>query len=253
MAIFVHPANGGNTRPFGRHVCKPQLLQRLNPLKHCTIRKYPMHRCSPSQCSMLRVCSSVASADVKTSKQGHESLANSILSDPSIEGDPLKFLHVSEAYWQACARNFACLIVVLFSHAAVKNPIGCCEVALSLIRCIQPRRSQLFIPFLCMQAMKNAPPKRGPAVVRVRHRRLTETLDCEVAVCGGTLGLLVALALQVCLCMVVPLHESSCRHAKPHISQIPAIKSNQSSWGASAIDEHQRLRSKLIVMRMSES
>ncbi|BDA41128.1 hypothetical protein COCOBI_01-7830 [Coccomyxa sp. Obi] len=45
--------------------------------------------------------------------------------------------------------------------------------------------------------MKTAPPKRGPAVVRVRHRRLTETLDCDVAVCGGTLGLLLALALQL--------------------------------------------------------
>jgi hypothetical protein len=50
-----------------------------------------------------------------------------------------------------------------------------------------------------MQAMKTMPPKRGPTVVRVRHRRLTETLDCDLVVCGGTLGLLLALALQVCL------------------------------------------------------
>ena len=44
--------------------------------------------------------------------------------------------------------------------------------------------------------MKSAPAKRGPAVIRVRHRRLQQSLDCDVAVCGGTLGLLLALALQ---------------------------------------------------------
>ena len=33
-------------------------------------------------------------------------------------------------------------------------------------------------------------------MIRVRHRRLQQSLDCDVAVCGGTLGLLLALALQ---------------------------------------------------------
>ena len=48
-----------------------------------------------------------------------------------------------------------------------------------------------------VQAMKSGPAKRGPAVIRVRHRRLQQAIDCDVAVCGGTLGLLLALALQV--------------------------------------------------------
>ena len=63
--------------------------------------------------------------------------------------------------------------------------------------------------------MKSAPPKRGPAVVRVRHRRLNDALDCDVAVCGGTLGLLVALALQVSRCM----HASEIDHASCHASR----------------------------------
>ena len=33
-------------------------------------------------------------------------------------------------------------------------------------------------------------------MIRVRHRRLQQSLDCDVAVCGGTLGLLLALAIQ---------------------------------------------------------
>ncbi|CAK0756134.1 hypothetical protein CVIRNUC_002428 [Coccomyxa viridis] len=47
------------------------------------------------------------------------------------------------------------------------------------------------------QAMKSAPAKRAPAVIRVRHRRLQQEMDCDVAVCGGTLGLLLALGLQL--------------------------------------------------------
>jgi len=47
------------------------------------------------------------------------------------------------------------------------------------------------------QALRSAPEKRGPPVVRVRHRRLPGELDCDVAVCGGTLGLFLALALQL--------------------------------------------------------
>ena len=47
------------------------------------------------------------------------------------------------------------------------------------------------------QALRSAPEKRAPPVVRVRHRRLPGELDCDVAVCGGTLGLFLALALQL--------------------------------------------------------
>ncbi|KAK9841815.1 hypothetical protein WJX81_004881 [Elliptochloris bilobata] len=68
------------------------------------------------------------------------------MSDPLIEGEPLQFLKLSEAYWTA---------------------------------------------------MRNAPVQRSPPVVRVRHRRLQAALDCDVAVCGGTLGLFIALALQL--------------------------------------------------------
>lgn len=64
------------------------------------------------------------------------------------------------------------------------------------IRCKGRRKGRDAI--ICtLQAMKAAPAKRGPAVIRVRHRRLEQALDCDIAVCGGTLGLLVALALQV--------------------------------------------------------
>lgn len=51
---------------------------------------------------------------------------------------------------------------------------------------------------VCGQAMRTQLPKRGPTVVRVRHRKLPSPPEYDVAVCGGVLGLLVAIALQVC-------------------------------------------------------
>ena len=41
-------------------------------------------------------------------------------------------------------------------------------------------------------------PKGGPDVIKRRQRPLPGVLDYDVVVCGGTLGLLLALALQVC-------------------------------------------------------
>eukprot|EP00884_Botryococcus_braunii_P016460 jgi/Botrbrau1/3498/Bobra.341_2s0028.1 len=81
-----------------------------------------------------------------TRSQGGGSLARGILSDPEIEGNPLSFLRVSEAFWTG---------------------------------------------------MRDKLPKRGQTVIRVRHRRLPAPPDYDVAVCGGSLGILVALALQV--------------------------------------------------------
>ena len=63
--------------------------------------------------------------------------------------------------------------------------------------------------------MRNLPGKRGPAVVRVRHRRLDQALDFDVAVCGGTLGLLLALSLQVC-CIYV----HACMGTHPALSKV---------------------------------
>ncbi len=63
-----------------------------------------------------------------------------------------------------------------------------------------------------VQAMKSAPAKRGPAVIRVRHRRLQQAFDCDVAVCGGTLGLLLALALQVSLAALWLAHADQSMH-----------------------------------------
>lgn len=50
---------------------------------------------------------------------------------------------------------------------------------------------------LISQALRTAPAQHSPPVVRVRHRRLDAELDCDVAVCGGTLGLFLGLALQL--------------------------------------------------------
>ena len=68
-----------------------------------------------------------------------------MLSDPAIEGEPLKFLALCEAYWTA---------------------------------------------------LRTQPPRRGPAVLKAHARRLGATPAFDVAVCGGTLGLLLATALQ---------------------------------------------------------
>ena len=44
-------------------------------------------------------------------------------------------------------------------------------------------------------------------MIRVRHRRLQQSLACDVAVCGGTLGLLLALALQASTMMSAEVSE----------------------------------------------
>lgn len=52
-------------------------------------------------------CYSIArerAADRPGTEEQHCSVTDAILSDPDIEGDPLKFLRVSEAYWQVLAR-----------------------------------------------------------------------------------------------------------------------------------------------------
>ena len=47
------------------------------------------------------------------------------------------------------------------------------------------------------QAMKSlVKPKAGPDVIKRRNRQLVGQLDYDVVVCGGTLGLLLALSLQ---------------------------------------------------------
>ena len=49
-----------------------------------------------------------------------------------------------------------------------------------------------------MQAMKSlVKPKAGPDVIKRRNRQLVGQLDYDIVVCGGTLGLLLALSLQV--------------------------------------------------------
>ena len=48
-----------------------------------------------------------------------------------------------------------------------------------------------------LQALKEQPVKCGPTVVRPRHRRMPHAADFDVCVCGGTLGIFIATALQV--------------------------------------------------------
>lgn len=48
-----------------------------------------------------------------------------------------------------------------------------------------------------LQALRKAPPRRPPVVVRNRHKTLGLPPDFDVCVCGGTLGLFIGLALQV--------------------------------------------------------
>lgn len=48
-----------------------------------------------------------------------------------------------------------------------------------------------------MQAMKEQPGKKGSTVIHKRFRRMPGVADFDVCVCGGTLGIFVATALQV--------------------------------------------------------
>ena len=132
-----------------------------------------------------------------------DGLAMSVMADSDIEGDPKQFLKVSEAYWQVNCDgiiNSRPALTVLARH-----------LVLSL------QRARKSCHRCAVQAMKSAPAKRAPAVIRVRHRRLQQEMDCDVAVCGGTLGLLLALGLQVsasahchCICCLLQKAEPQC-------------------------------------------
>lgn len=45
--------------------------------------------------------------------------------------------------------------------------------------------------------MKEQPAKRGATVIHKKHRRMPSSAEFDVCVCGGTLGIFVATALQV--------------------------------------------------------
>ena len=109
------------------------------------------------------------------------SVVHQILSDPGIEGDALKFLKVTDAYWSVSAR------AAVQSLSALRSAARSC----------------------CLQALRKGQTKRAPTVVRTHTRRLRKEPKFDVCMCGGTLGLLLALALQasqdssacaMCLC-----------------------------------------------------
>lgn len=56
---------------------------------------------------------------------------------------------------------------------------------------------QLHRCVLTAQALRKQRQIPPPHVVRVRNRRLKSPVDYDVVMCGGTLGLFLALALQV--------------------------------------------------------
>ena len=55
----------------------------------------------------------------------------------------------------------------------------------------------LTMPTNGLQALRRAPPRRPPVVIRQQHKALGLPPDFDVCVCGGTLGLFIGLALQV--------------------------------------------------------
>ncbi len=55
----------------------------------------------------------------------------------------------------------------------------------------------MLLDIIGLQALRKAPPRRPPAVVRNQHKTLGLPPDFDVCVCGGTLGLFIGLALQV--------------------------------------------------------
>ena len=57
--------------------------------------------------------------------------------------------------------------------------------------------TELELPtFMCLQALREQPGRRGPLVIRTRHRRLPQKAEYDVCVCGGTLGIFIATTLQ---------------------------------------------------------
>lgn len=58
-------------------------------------------------------------------------------------------------------------------------------------------RTQLCSLFAAWRALRSGPPKRPPAFVTERVGPLRKALDYDVVICGGTLGIFLAAALQV--------------------------------------------------------
>ena len=142
-----------------------------------------------------------------------------ILSDPDIEGDPLQFLKVTEAYWKV-QRDVSCLVLSclvlsclvlasLGSRAVQEHGDGpTSDLVLPEAFYGHSRVCQMPCRRVCFQALrqsKHNPGKRGPTVVTKRYRALGAT-DYDVCVAGGTLGVFLALALQVNSCC----HDGTC-------------------------------------------
>ena len=128
-----------------------------------------------------------------------------ILSDPHLEGDPLQFLKVTEAYWSVRHPVFAGTALPL-SNAGRKPSLPRCTIP---VRCVvasssraveQPRTATAqMVTARLVQALKKArdqPSRKGPAVVSKRYRAVGRP-EFDVCVAGGTLGIFIALALQV--------------------------------------------------------
>lgn len=110
MHGFPHTAPSGSSCPLGQHVRTflHHPSHRGHLFRHQTAHQFAHYSLKSGKfTSFAQTSSSNASAEARTSRQGAdsrrgaESLTQSILSDPDIEGDPLKFLKVSEAFWQA--------------------------------------------------------------------------------------------------------------------------------------------------------
>ena len=126
-----------------------------------------------------------------------ESLARSMLSDPDLEGEPLKLLRTMEAFWKV--------------RLAFNDPLPCIDHVPTgkLDNILTHRRLPYRSKPSCMllwgklrkrhlvQAMKEQPAKRGQTVIHKKHRRMPSSAEFDVCVCGGTLGIFVATSLQV--------------------------------------------------------
>ena len=136
----------------------------------------------------LRAVDSAPAVDQSTTRQ--------ILA--GLEGDQEEQLRISEAFWKVGPDLELPESVLPLTASHGQHVFGGCR-ALDDSDSGMSNLSQLAHDSVnCSgQAMKEQPARRGPNVVRVRHRRTPAKVDMDVCVCGGTLGIFIATALQV--------------------------------------------------------
>jgi hypothetical protein len=122
-----------------------------------------------------------------------DGLARRILADPRLEGQPLKFLDVSEKYWKVCGSppRLAPLPRLQAAAAGTLQRRPCAYLG------PQPPPTLTPCPLQALRQSEHEPDRPRPSCVASSPRPLAARPEYDAVVCGGTLGMFLATALQL--------------------------------------------------------